>query len=206
MRRGAVAFAVAFLALVLGGCGAKGTVTLYESPTVRIERDGSVTTVFDLEGGARYVIGRTRMRTRKTDAPRILAESSTVRIEAQPGTITVKTNAEVVRITRGRWKRMLVSIKNRVKKAQEVAQARAVDAHHGEAVEWLEKATRRLVEAYNTPEARAKREVDYRELCRIGELRKAAYERGESWDKYPLPWETKEPRKHHALFRKGEGA
>lgn len=204
MRRGAVAFAVGFLALFLGGCGAKGTVTLYESPTVRIERDGSATRVYDLEAGARYVIGRTRTRTRKTDAPRILTESDTMRIESQAGTITVKTQTEVVRIKRGRWKRMLVSIKNRVKKAQEVAQARAVDAHHGEAVEWLEKATRRLVEAYNAPEARAKREEEYRELCRIGELRKAAYERGEVWDKYPLPWETKEPRNFHALLRKGE--
>lgn len=45
-----------------------------------------------------------------------------------------------------------------------------------------------MVRMYNTPEARAKREEGYQEMQRIGKLRKAAYDRGESWDAYPLPW------------------
>ena len=43
----------------------------------------------------------------------------------------------------------------------------------------------------NTPEAKAKREADYQEMRRIGELRRQAYERGEPMSNYPLPWERK---------------
>lgn len=46
-----------------------------------------------------------------------------------------------------------------------------------------------FVEAYNSPQEKAKREAEYQELQRIGALRKAAFERGEPMDKYPLPWE-----------------
>lgn len=48
-----------------------------------------------------------------------------------------------------------------------------------------------MVRRYNTPEARAQREKEYQELLRIGKLRKAAYDRGESWDAYPPPWEAR---------------
>ena len=46
-----------------------------------------------------------------------------------------------------------------------------------------------LDEKYNSPEEVAKRKAFYDEVCRIGELRRQAFERGESMEQYPLPWE-----------------
>lgn len=48
-----------------------------------------------------------------------------------------------------------------------------------------------LRDEYNAPEAKAEREREYQEMKRIGAQRKAAFERGEPWDAYPLPWERK---------------
>ena len=48
------------------------------------------------------------------------------------------------------------------------------------------------VAEYNSPEAKARRQAEYEELCRVGELRHQAFLRGEDPDKYPLPWEKKE--------------
>lgn len=45
---------------------------------------------------------------------------------------------------------------------------------------------------YNSPEAVAQRKADYQEICRIGQLRGEAFRRGESIDRYPLPWMTRE--------------
>ena len=47
----------------------------------------------------------------------------------------------------------------------------------------------RFRDEYNAPEAVAQRRAEYEELQRIGELRRRAFERGESMDRYPLPWE-----------------
>lgn len=46
-------------------------------------------------------------------------------------------------------------------------------------------------EEYNSSEAQAERRAWYEEIQRIGELRKEAFARGESMDKYPLPFELK---------------
>ena len=46
-------------------------------------------------------------------------------------------------------------------------------------------------EAYNAPEAQAKRAAEYEEIQRIGAQRRAASMRGEDMDNYPLPWERK---------------
>ena len=65
------------------------------------------------------------------------------------------------------------------------------EAQFRERVEEVEALVMGYTEEYNAPEARAKREAEYQELQRIGALRKAAYDRGEPMDKYPLPWEKK---------------
>lgn len=65
------------------------------------------------------------------------------------------------------------------------------EAQFRERVREVEDIVNGYIEEYNAPEARAKREAEYRELQRIGALRKAAYDRGESMDAYPLPWERK---------------
>lgn len=62
---------------------------------------------------------------------------------------------------------------------------------HAERVREVEAYMQELTDEYNAPEARAKREAEYQEMHRIGALRKAAFERGEPMDKYPLPWEKK---------------
>ena len=62
---------------------------------------------------------------------------------------------------------------------------------HAQRVREVEAYMQEITDEYNSPEARAKREAEYQEMHRIGALRKAAYDRGEPMDKYPLPWEKK---------------
>ena len=64
-------------------------------------------------------------------------------------------------------------------------------AEFEERVREVEAIFREYEEEYNSPEAKAKREAEYQELKRIGELRRQAFMRGEPMDKYPLPWEKK---------------
>ena len=48
-------------------------------------------------------------------------------------------------------------------------------------------------EEYNAPEAVAKREAEYKELQRIGELRRMDFYAGRDMDKcHPLPWQKKD--------------
>ena len=63
------------------------------------------------------------------------------------------------------------------------------EAQFRERVREVEAIMQEITEEYNAPEARAKREAEYQELQRIGAQRKAAFERGEDFTKYPLPWE-----------------
>ena len=65
------------------------------------------------------------------------------------------------------------------------------EAQFRERVREVEDIVNGYIEEYNAPEARAKREAEYQEMHRIGALRKAAYDRGEPMEKYPLPWEKK---------------
>lgn len=60
------------------------------------------------------------------------------------------------------------------------------------AIKEVQEIVKKFQDEYNSPEAQAKRDADYQELCRVGELRKGAYSRGEPMDKYPVPWETQE--------------
>ena len=63
------------------------------------------------------------------------------------------------------------------------------EAQFRERVREVEALVQAMTDEYNTPEAKAKREADYQELQEIGRKRKAAYDRGEGMDAYPLPWE-----------------
>lgn len=65
------------------------------------------------------------------------------------------------------------------------------EAQFRERVREVEAYMQEITDEYNAPEAKAKREAEYQELHRIGALRKAAFERGEPMEKYPLPWEKK---------------
>lgn len=65
------------------------------------------------------------------------------------------------------------------------------DKEFRERVREVQAYVEEAIEEYNSPEEKAKREAEYRELKRIGELRKAAYLGGEDMDQYPLPWEEK---------------
>ena len=58
-----------------------------------------------------------------------------------------------------------------------------------EVYKWLSEQMQAAADAFNSPEAMAKHEEEYREVQRIGELRKQAFERGEPMSNYPLPWE-----------------
>ena len=68
----------------------------------------------------------------------------------------------------------------------------ATEAQFRENIREVEAIMQGYIDEYNRPEAKAKREQEYQELQKIGELRKAAFDRGEKWDAYPLPWERKE--------------
>lgn len=60
---------------------------------------------------------------------------------------------------------------------------------HAARVKEVERIFLDLKEEYNSPEEKAKREAEYRELQEIGELRGQAFARGEPMDSIPLPWE-----------------
>ena len=58
-----------------------------------------------------------------------------------------------------------------------------------EAVREVEDAVQGYIDEYNSPEAKAKRQADFMELQTIRKQRRAAEERGEDVNQYPLPWE-----------------
>ena len=61
---------------------------------------------------------------------------------------------------------------------------------HAQTVKEMEMLMKEIQDEYNSPEETKKREEEYQRIQEIGRLRKQAYERGESMDKYPLPWQT----------------
>ena len=65
------------------------------------------------------------------------------------------------------------------------------EAQFRERVQEVEGYMQAAIEEYNAPEAKAKREAEYQEVQEIGRKRAAAFQRGESMDAYPLPWERK---------------
>lgn len=85
-------------------------------------------------------------------------------------------------------KTSLASVEKRIEKAEKSIRAPTLRKIMKETRELID----RIMAEYNTPEAEAKRKADYQEICRIGELRRQAYMRGEPMDQYPLPWEKDE--------------
>ena len=61
---------------------------------------------------------------------------------------------------------------------------------HTQTVKEMEMLMKEIQDEYNSPEEEKKREEEYQRAREIGRLRQQAYERGESMDKYPLPWQT----------------
>lgn len=77
----------------------------------------------------------------------------------------------------------------RLEKLESAYQATVEDKRFRQAQEEVKAIVDALTERYNSPEEKAKRKAEYEEICRIGELRREAFRRGEDMDQYPLPWE-----------------
>ena len=57
-----------------------------------------------------------------------------------------------------------------------------------ERVKEVERIIDEIIEEYNSEQEKQKRAAEYKEIQRIGELRKQAFLNGENMDKYPLPF------------------
>ncbi len=100
-----LALIIALFALV--GCtnGAPDKVTIHDTNTLKIEREGAKTTVYDVAGDASYIFTTHRTRTRKTDAPKIseattTADTETIRLQTVYNMIIItdKTTGETLYI------------------------------------------------------------------------------------------------------------
>lgn len=89
-----LALILALLVLVLAGC-AEETVTLYDTETLRIEREGRELLVHDLAGAHDYTL--TTQRVRKT--PENSREVQTARPLVDTETITIETARKLVIVT-----------------------------------------------------------------------------------------------------------
>lgn len=66
------------------------------------------------------------------------------------------------------------------------------EAEKKERLQWLDDYMKKATEEFNSPEAKAKREAEYQELQRLGELRRNDFYCGRDMDKeHPLPWQEK---------------
>ena len=66
------------------------------------------------------------------------------------------------------------------------------DAEYKERVEEVKAYMKKATEEYNSEEAKRKREAEYQELQRLGELRRNDFYCGRDMDKeHPLPWQEK---------------
>ena len=83
-------------ALTACGRGAEGTITLYEGNAVKIEREGAITRIYDLEGGGEYSFKTTRTRAKKGTADIVRTANTstttdTIKISTVHGIIIVET-------------------------------------------------------------------------------------------------------------------
>lgn len=77
------------------------------------------------------------------------------------------------------------NLKNRLKHLEEETNKKYISE---ETRLEVAKLIEEIEKEYNSPEAIKQRKEKYNELQHIGQLRKEAYERGESMDIYPLNW------------------
>lgn len=105
----ALMLVVVVLALTLAGCARRHEpVTIWNSETLRIKREGRMLYVHDLAGGSCYTLGITRSRQaqeipRKVQTARSLVDTETVCIETARKLVivTVKTTGATLFIQRG---------------------------------------------------------------------------------------------------------
>lgn len=82
-----------------------------------------------------------------------------------------------------------MNLLNRLKKVEKAAGSALARPGIEALIEYFDE----LQREYNAPEAVAKREAEYAELQRIGELRRQDFYAGRDMDKcHPLPWAGKE--------------
>lgn len=92
LRLAAAIITVALIAATLTGCTKAATVTLYDTDTLRIERQGAETRIYDLAGNEDYTFTKQRVRRVKDsstpatepqpkDTPRLCADTDTIKLE-----------------------------------------------------------------------------------------------------------------------------
>ena len=92
------------LSLTACGKGADDITTLYEGNAVKIEREGAITRIYDLEGGGEYSFTTHRTRAKKGTAEavrtaNISTTTDTIKISTVHGLIIVTTaNGETLYI------------------------------------------------------------------------------------------------------------
>lgn len=96
-KASALLCAVIIALFALTGCrnSVADKLTIYETETLKIEREGAKTTVYDVTGGASYVFTTTRTRTPKGSAAQISEATTTTDTE----TITLQTVYNMIIIT-----------------------------------------------------------------------------------------------------------
>ena len=90
-----IALGTLVFALTACGKGAGDIVTLYEGNALKIEREGAITRIYDLEGGGEYTFTAHRTRTSK-DAAQYVQEAQTT---AKTETIEIKTVHGIIIVT-----------------------------------------------------------------------------------------------------------
>ena len=98
MKRTIALLALVTLLFSLVACGkaADGITTLYEGNAVKIEREGAITRIYDLEGGGEYSFKTTRTRAKKGTADTVKTANTstttdTIKISTVHGIIIVET-------------------------------------------------------------------------------------------------------------------
>lgn len=90
-----IALGMLILTLTACGKGADDITTLYEGNAVKIEREGAITRIYDLEGGGEYSFKTTRTRAKKGTADTVKTASTSTHTE----TIDIKTVNGLIIVT-----------------------------------------------------------------------------------------------------------
>lgn len=91
-----IALGMLILSLTACGKGADDITTLYEGNAVKIEREGAITRIYDLEGGGEYSFTTHRTRAKKGTAEAVRTANTstttdTIKISTVHGLIIVTT-------------------------------------------------------------------------------------------------------------------
>lgn len=83
-----------FALTACGKCG-EGIVTLYEGNALKIEREGAITRIYDLEGGGEYTFTTHRTRAKKGTEDIVKTANTTTTTD----TINIKTVHGIIIVT-----------------------------------------------------------------------------------------------------------